>query len=66
MKGKKQMPGYYGKNIVQHAQKRFFRRKMLERENRRGERDLCGRDSGAEKERLQENGATAQETDRVG
>lgn len=29
-KRKKQMPGYYGKNIVQHAQRRFFQRKALE------------------------------------
>lgn len=31
MKGKKQpMPRYYGKNIAQHAQKKFFQRKALE------------------------------------
>ena len=30
MKRKKQMPGYYGKNIAQHAQRRFFQRKALE------------------------------------
>ncbi len=30
MSGKKPMPGYYGKNIVQNAQKRFLRRKALE------------------------------------
>lgn len=30
MKRKNQMPGYYGKNIAQHAQKRFFQRKALE------------------------------------
>lgn len=30
MSRKKQMPGYYGKNIVQHAQKKFLQRKALE------------------------------------
>lgn len=30
MKRKQTMPRYYGKNIVQHAQKRFFQRKALE------------------------------------
>lgn len=37
MKRKKQMPSYYGKNIVQHAQKKFLQRKALEanREKRR-------------------------------
>ena len=30
MKGKNQMPGYYGKNIAQHAQRRFLQRKVLE------------------------------------
>ena len=41
MKGKKQMPRYYGKNIVQHAQKRFLRRKALEadQEKRRERRE---------------------------
>lgn len=29
-KRKRQMPSYYGKNIVQHAQRRFFQRKALE------------------------------------
>lgn len=29
-KKKKQMPSYYGKNIAQHAQRRFFQRKALE------------------------------------
>lgn len=29
-KRKKQMPSYYGKNIAQHAQRRFFQRKALE------------------------------------
>jgi len=32
MKRKEPMPSFYGKNIAQHAQKRFFRRKKLERE----------------------------------
>ena len=27
---KKPMPSYYGKNIAQHAQRRFFQRKALE------------------------------------
>ena len=35
MKGRKQMPSYYGKNIVQHAQKRFFQRKALEADQER-------------------------------
>lgn len=30
MKHKKPMPRYYGKNIAQHAQKKFFQRKALE------------------------------------
>jgi len=30
MKHKNPMPRYYGKNIVQHAQKKFFQRKALE------------------------------------
>lgn len=40
MKRKKQMPGYYGKNIAQHAQRRFFQRKALEADQeKRRERD---------------------------
>lgn len=35
MKHKKPMPGYYGKNIAQHAQRRFFQRKALEEKERR-------------------------------
>ncbi len=30
MKSKKPMPRYYGKNIAQHAQKKFLQRKALE------------------------------------
>lgn len=30
VKHKNQMPSYYGKNVVQHAQRRFFKRKELE------------------------------------
>ena len=30
MKGKQPMPRYYGKNIVQHAQKKFLQRKAME------------------------------------
>lgn len=37
MKHKKPMPGYYGKNIVQHAQRRFFQRKALEAEQKKRE-----------------------------
>ena len=39
MKHKKPMPRYYGKNIVQHAQKKFLQRKALEADQgkRRGE-----------------------------
>jgi hypothetical protein len=43
MKHKKHMPGYYGKNIVRNAQRKFLRRKAAEadREKRRedGQRD---------------------------
>lgn len=41
MKHKKPMPRYYGKNIVQHAQKKFLQRKATEadREKRRECRD---------------------------
>lgn len=35
MKKEKPMPRYYGKNIAQHAQKRFFKRKTLEAEKER-------------------------------
>ncbi len=35
MKHKKPMPGYYGKNIAQHAQRRFFQRKATEDQERR-------------------------------
>ncbi len=37
VKRKNPMPSYYGKNIVRHAQKKFFQRKALEasREKRR-------------------------------
>ena len=37
MKRKQPMPRYYGKNIVQHAQKKFLQRKVMEtnREKRR-------------------------------
>ena len=30
MKKRQPMPRYYGKNIVQHAQKKFLRRKAME------------------------------------
>lgn len=37
---KKLMPSYYGKNVAQHTQKRFFRRKALEADQeKRRERD---------------------------
>ncbi len=54
MKRKNSMPGYYGKNIVQHAQKRFLRRKALEadQEKRRERREELRADLqlyGAEK-----------------
>ena len=35
MKGKQPMPRYYGKNIAQNAQRRFFKRKTLEAEKER-------------------------------
>lgn len=34
-KKKQQMPSYYGKNIAQHAQKKFFQRKALEAEQKK-------------------------------
>lgn len=37
VKHKNQMPGYYGKNIAQHAQRRFFQCKALEDQERRDE-----------------------------
>lgn len=41
MKHKQPVPRYYGKNIVQHAQKKFLQRKATEadREKRRERRD---------------------------
>lgn len=41
MKHKKPMPSYYGKNIAQHAQKKFLQRKATEadQEKRRERRD---------------------------
>lgn len=44
MKRKQPMPRYYGKNIAQHAQRRFFQRKALEanqQEQRQKRDDLC-------------------------
>ena len=38
MKRKAQLPTYYGKNIAQHAQKRFFQRKKLEAEQQEEQR----------------------------
>ena len=40
MKRKDQMPGYYGKNIAQHVQKRFFQRKALEADRKQRIDDL--------------------------
>ena len=40
MKRKKPMPGYYGRNIVRNAERKFLRRKALEREEQRAERAL--------------------------
>lgn len=34
MKRKNQMPSYYGKNIAQNAQRKFFKRKALEAEKK--------------------------------
>lgn len=41
MKRKQTMPSYYGKNIVQHTQKKFLQRKATEadREKRQERRD---------------------------
>lgn len=38
MKGKQPMPRYYGKNIVQHAQKKFLQRKALEADQEKRQR----------------------------
>ena len=35
MKGKKPMPRYYGKNIVQHAQRKFLQRKAMEADQKK-------------------------------
>ena len=40
VKGKQPMPRYYGKNIVRHAQKKFFQRKAMEAERERRLDDL--------------------------
>ena len=40
MKGKQPMPRYYGKNIVRHAQKKFFQRKAMEAEREKRLDDL--------------------------
>ena len=45
------MPSYYGKNIAQHAQKRFFQRKASEADKKRQERDDL-RDKSGDRERL--------------
>ncbi len=47
MKHKKPMPHYYGKNIVQHAQKKFLQRKVLETDREKGrERPADAVDNG--------------------
>ena len=42
MKGRSKhpMPGYYGKNIVQHAQRKFLQRKALEADREKRLDDL--------------------------
>ena len=50
MKRRQPMPSYYGKNIVQHAQKKFLQRKAMEA-NREKRRDHPADDvSGGKKE----------------
>ncbi len=47
MKHKQPMPRYYGKNIVQHAQKKFLQRKAAEaNQEKRRERPADAVDSG--------------------
>lgn len=43
MNRKKPMPRYYGKNVAQHAQKRFLKRKAMEaNQEERQERPAAG------------------------
>ena len=47
MKHKQQMPRYYGKNIVQHAQRKFLQRKAMEaNQEKRRERPADAVDGG--------------------
>lgn len=50
VKRKKQMPGYYGKNIAQHAQKKFFQRKALEANQRKHQDRPAETTDGGKKE----------------
>ena len=45
MKRKNPMPRYYGKNIMQHAQKKFLQRKALEA-NQEKRRERPAEDTG--------------------
>jgi hypothetical protein len=47
LKIKHQMPGYYGKNIAQHAERKFLRRKAAEaNQEKRRERPADAVDGG--------------------
>lgn len=49
MKRKQPMPRYYGKNIAQHAQKKFLQRKALEaNQEKRRERPAEGTGNGTQ------------------
>lgn len=50
MKHKKPMPRYYGKNIVQHAQKKFLQRKKLEADQEKRRERPAGYVDGGGKE----------------
>lgn len=50
MKGKQPMPRYYGKNIVQHAQRKFLQRKAMEANQEKRREHPADDVSGGKKE----------------
>lgn len=50
MKHKQPMPRYYGKNIVQHAQKKFLQRKAMEANQEKRREHPADDVSGGKKE----------------
>ncbi len=50
LKHKHQMPSYYGKNIVQHAQKKFLKRKTMEANEKRSRDCLADTANSGKKE----------------